>query len=64
MAHTFEYSAPNWWNCLGMIRKYGLDGEGVSLGSRLQRTRTIPSAPSSLLILSDQDVSSQWFLLP
>lgn len=26
---------PHWWNRLGKIRKYGLAGEGVSLGSGL-----------------------------
>lgn len=29
---TFEYLVSSLWHCVGRIRRYGLDGRGVSLG--------------------------------
>jgi hypothetical protein len=47
--HICEYLIPNWWNCLGRLRRCGLAGGGVSLGVNFEITR--PSQLSSCLCL-------------
>jgi hypothetical protein len=42
--HVFQYLVPSQWNCLGGIRKYGLFGGGVLLGTdfEVSKAHTIP----------------------
>lgn len=41
-AHMFECLVTSWWNRLGGIRRYGLVGEGVSLGMGFEESQTRP----------------------
>lgn len=52
----FKYIISVWWNYFGKIRKYGLVGEGVSLGVGFEvvKAHSVPSEFS---------VSSAWWLL-
>lgn len=35
-AHICEYVVPNWWSCLGRIKRSGLDRGGMPLGASLK----------------------------
>jgi hypothetical protein len=63
-ALALEHMVPSWCCCLERLRRYGIAGGYMSLGSMSLRFQSLLTLCSLCLLLGVQTVNSHWFLPP